>query len=118
MPGDTIRRYKTASGAIAAAVASSGMIVLADYDGADAGVYATGCIQVPANTAGTGTWYAKATTADSFAILRDVTGAALATVAIPSAGGVIPIPPEAFGCCAIAMQCSSTPTTFTAGVMS
>jgi hypothetical protein len=119
MPGDTIRRYKTVSGALAQAVANSEAIVLADFTSSQAGVYATGSIQVPANTAGTGVWYAKTTPSSSYALLCDTTGAALATVAIPSGGGVIPIPVEAFGNYAVAIQCGAgTATTFVAGLMS
>jgi hypothetical protein len=117
MPGDTNRRYKTiTAGTAAIAVANSTLIVMADFEGSDAGVYATGVIQFPAsNTITTWTWYAMATPSSALLPLYDASGAAVTTT-VAGGGGVYPIPVSAFGCYAVAGQ-GVNASTFTAGLM-
>ncbi len=122
MPGDTNRRYKSvtlaAAGTIALAAASSTEIVLADYVGSDAGVYAGGVIEFPASNAiGNCVWYAKAAPDSALLPLYDEAGEAV-SVAVSADGGVYPLPyAAAFGAYSIAPQASSTASTFTAGLM-
>lgn len=118
MPGDMIRRYKAVDGGTAAiAAANSTLIVMADYDGADSGVYGSGVIEFPAsNSVGTWTWYAQATPSSALLPLYNDTASAV-TTAVAGAGGVYPIPKDAFGCYAVTGQ-GSVASTFTAGLMS
>lgn len=118
MPGDTIRRYKAVdAGTAAVAAADSTLIVMADFTGTDAGVYAPGVIEFPAsNTVATWTWYAMATPSSALLPLYDEDDAII-TTEIAGAGGVYPIPKEAFGCYAVTGQ-GEVASTFTAGLMS
>lgn len=118
MPGDTIRRYKGVDGGTAAvAAADSTLIVMADFVGTDAGVYATGVIEFPAsNTVATWTWHAMATPSSALLPLYDENDA-IVTTEVAGTGGVYPIPKEAFGSYAVTGQ-GEVASTFTAGLMS